>query len=136
GGFLPQGNYRFTVSGNTSIHDLAGLELDGDGDGQPGGNYVPPVTIPQPAADLNVTLGVDNSRPLEGGTVKYTITLDDLNGPLDAQNVQITDLLPGGLTFVSATPPGGTSYDQSTGVWNVGTIAAGTSVTLTLTATV
>jgi hypothetical protein len=50
GGVLPDAPYRFTVSGNTSIHDLAGLKLDGDGDGVEGGNFValniPPVLDP------------------------------------------------------------------------------------------
>ena len=39
-GFLPIGNYRLTVSGNTSIHDLAGIRLDGDADGSTGGDFV------------------------------------------------------------------------------------------------
>ena len=35
--------------------------------------------------------------------------------------MQVTDLLPAGLTFVSATPSQGT-YDSVTGVWTVGTV--------------
>ena len=45
GGALPDGNYRLTVSGDTSIHDLAGLRLDGDEDGSPGGDYVRTFTV-------------------------------------------------------------------------------------------
>ena len=37
---LPEGLYRLTIKGNATIHDLAGLRLDGDGDGTAGGNYV------------------------------------------------------------------------------------------------
>jgi VCBS repeat-containing protein len=40
GGLLPEGNFRFRVSGSTSIHDLSGLRLDGDGDGIEGGDDV------------------------------------------------------------------------------------------------
>ncbi len=44
GGDLPEGTYRLTVLSDfptdTGIHDLAGLLLDGDGDTNPGGNYV------------------------------------------------------------------------------------------------
>ena len=36
----------------------------------------------------------------------------------------MTDLLPAGLTFVSATPSQGT-YNRATGVWTVGTVDAG-----------
>ena len=43
-------------------------------------------------------------------------------GPDAATGVQVTDLLPAGLTFVSATPSQGT-YDNVTGVWTVGTVA-------------
>ena len=39
GGLRP-GEYRLTLIGDSSIHDTAGLRLDGDGDGIEGGNYV------------------------------------------------------------------------------------------------
>lgn len=38
--FLPLGHYRLTLSGNSSIHDASGNRLDGDADGNEGGNYV------------------------------------------------------------------------------------------------
>ena len=47
----------------------------------------------------------------------------------------MTDLLPAGLTFVSATPSQGT-YDPATGVWTVGTVDVGTPQTLLIQATV
>ncbi|MBI9018525.1 MAG: right-handed parallel beta-helix repeat-containing protein [Phycisphaerae bacterium] len=37
---LVSGQYRFTISGTTSIHDLAALKLDGNGDGTGGDDYV------------------------------------------------------------------------------------------------
>jgi hypothetical protein len=49
--------------------------------------------------------------------------------------VQVTDQLPAGLTFVSATPAQGT-YSSGTGVWNVGALASGASTTLSIVATV
>src|SRR6202035_2225817 len=55
--------------------------------------------------------------------------------PSDATSVQVTDLLPAGLTLVSATPAGGT-YTSGTGVWNIGSLASGASTTLTVVATV
>ncbi len=39
-GPLSSGEYRLTVSGDQSIHDLAGNRLDGNSDGLPGGDYV------------------------------------------------------------------------------------------------
>jgi len=45
GGPLAPGEYRLTISGRESIHDLAGLRLDGDRDGQQGGDYVRTFTV-------------------------------------------------------------------------------------------
>ena len=47
----------------------------------------------------------------------------------------MTDLLPAGLTFVSATPSQGT-YDPATGLWTVGTVATAVPQTLVIQATV
>ena len=57
-------------------------------------------------------------------------------GPSTATDVQVTDLLPAGLTFVSATPSQGT-YNSATGVWTAGTVdVAGGLRTLVIRATV
>jgi uncharacterized repeat protein (TIGR01451 family) len=77
------------------------------------------VTPPTPA-DLAVAKTVNNPTPNVGDTVTFTVTLTDL-GPNPATGVQVTDLLPAGLTFVSATPSQGT-YNSGTGVWNVGAV--------------
>ena len=64
----------------------------------------------------------------------FTVTANNA-GPDAATGVQVTDVLPAGLTFVSATPSQGT-YTPATGLWDVGAIAAGASATLTVAATV
>ncbi|MBD1936322.1 DUF11 domain-containing protein [Microcoleus sp. FACHB-68] len=87
-----------------------------------------------PPADLAVTKTVDNPNPTVGQTINYTVTLTN-TGPSTATNVAITDQIPAGLTFVSSTPSQGT-YDNTTGLWTVGTVANGAAVTLTITATV
>src|SRR5262249_27100824 len=55
--------------------------------------------------------------------------------PNAATNVTVEDLLPAGLTFVSATASQGT-YVDATGVWAVGTVAKGAQATLPIRATV
>ncbi|HYG74921.1 MAG TPA: DUF11 domain-containing protein, partial [Planctomycetota bacterium] len=92
------------------------------------------VTITPRRADLSMTKVVDNASPNVGQNVTFTITLNNA-GPSNALNVQVGDLLPAGLTFVSASTVSGT-YTNSTGVWNIGTVDAGASATLTVTATV
>ena len=74
---------------------------------------------------------MDDPTPNLGDTITFTVTLTN-NGPSPATNVQVTDLLPTGLTLVMATPNEG-SYDAATGVWSVGTVALGPH-TLTLQA--
>jgi uncharacterized repeat protein (TIGR01451 family) len=66
-------------------------------------------------------------------TVVFTLTLNN-TGTIPAPNTQIRDLLPSGLTYVSATTANGT-YNPITGIWDVGTAPLG-SVTLTITTTV
>ncbi|MGE5834243.1 MAG: DUF11 domain-containing protein, partial [Acidobacteriota bacterium] len=88
----------------------------------------------QAQADLALTKTVSNATPNVGNQITFTITLTN-NGPASAGGVTVTDLLPPGLTFVSATPSQGT-YVSATGLWSVGTIASGASTTLGIVATV
>src|SRR5262249_40837594 len=85
-------------------------------------------------ADLQVSKTVSNPTPNVGDTVTFTVTLADL-GPDAATNVTVQDLLPAGLTFVSATPSQG-GYSSATGVWTVGTVTTATPQTLQIQATV
>jgi large repetitive protein len=89
-------------------------------------------TDPQ-QADLFMKKEVDNPRPEVGDEVTFTLTLENL-GPTDAQSVVVDDVLPAGLEFVSANPVG--VYNDATGVWTVGTLAAGATTTLDIVAKV
>src|SRR5260370_993226 len=85
-------------------------------------------------ADLVVVKTINNATPNVGDTITYTITLND-NGPNRATNVRVSDALPAGLTFVSATPSQG-SYSNITGLWTVGTVTTAVPQTLQLLAKV
>ena len=102
-------------------------------DPNPGNNSASSTETPQ-QADLALTKTVSDPTPNVGDQVTFTVTLTN-NGPDTATGVQVTDLLPAGLTFVSSTASQG-SYDSVTGIWTVGTVAVATPQTLTLTATV
>lgn len=87
------------------------------------------------SADLSLTNNVDLSTPNIGENVKFTIKLSNA-GPDSASSVQVKDLLPSGLQYVSSTVTQG-SYANGTGIWTVGTVTNGADVaTLTVTATV
>jgi uncharacterized repeat protein (TIGR01451 family) len=87
-----------------------------------------------PTADLSVLKTVSNPTPNVGDTITFTVTLSD-QGPDAATNVQVTDLLPAGLTFVNAAPSQG-AYNPSTGFWDVGTVSTGGPQTLIINALV
>ncbi len=88
--------------------------------------------------DIAVTKTVQSlSSPCSPGScqVSYLITASNV-GAVNEGNVQVTDQLPAGkLTFVSNSASRG-SYSSATGVWSIGTLNAGASATLVITAQV
>src|SRR5262249_23012939 len=99
-----------------------------------GGNNQGSATESPQRADLSLTKSVSNTAPNVGDTITFTVTLPNA-GPDAATNVTVQDLLPAGLTFVSATPSQG-SYNNATGVWAVGVVTATVPRTLSIQATV
>ena len=85
-------------------------------------------------ADLSLNKIVSNATPNVGDTITFTVTLTN-GGPDTATGVQVTDLLPAGVTFVSATSTQG-SYNDVTGLWIVGSVFVGTPQTLSINALV
>lgn len=88
-------------------------------------------TISSLQADLSLLKSVENSAPNVGGNVIFTIAVTNA-GPSAATNVQVKDLLPAGLTYVS--DDGGGAYTSGTGIWTVGTVNATATSTLHITA--
>jgi uncharacterized repeat protein (TIGR01451 family)/gliding motility-associated-like protein len=108
-----------------------------------GTNFIIPTAIDATAffskqtvscTDLIVTKSVNNATPTIGNNLTFTIVVKN-NGIGDATGVKVTDQLPAGYTYVSATVTAGT-YNNATGIWTVGTLLNGTTATLTVTATV
>jgi len=86
-------------------------------------------------SDVSVTKTIDNDNPIIGTDVNFTITASN-NGPSLANGVSVIDLLPSGYTFVSANVPTGTSYDETSGLWSIGSLENGAVLQLIITATV
>ena len=86
----------------------------------------------QADADLSVTKA-DSADPVAlGDNLTYTITVTN-NGPALATGVTLTDTLPPGVTFVSATPSCGELLGTVT--CNLGSIATSTPITIVVTPT-
>src|SRR5262249_58754 len=78
--------------------------------------------------DLQVRKTVDDAHPNVGDLITFTVTLTNA-GPDAATNVEVADLLPGGLFFVSASVTQG-NYDGVSGLWEAGDIASGAGASL------
>jgi uncharacterized repeat protein (TIGR01451 family) len=77
-----------------------------------------------PLADLSVTKSDSPDPVAPGSNVEYTILLNN-NGPNTARNLALSDTLPPGTTFVSATQPNGPTFTLSTpAVGATGTVTA------------
>lgn len=100
----------------------------------PSATVLTPLNIVAAAADIGIAKSVSNATPAVGTNVTFTVSAHN-NGPNATTALQVTDLLPMGLTFVSASPSQGT-YDPVTGIWDVGALAVGATATLQITATV
>jgi uncharacterized repeat protein (TIGR01451 family) len=83
-----------------------------------------------PAADLYLAQSVNNFNPNVDSNVVFTITVGNA-GVAGTTNVQVKDLLPSGLTYVSDN--GGTTYNKTSGIWTVGTLASGATKNLNIT---
>ena len=78
--------------------------------------------------DLAISKTVSNSTPRDGDFITWTITVKN-NGPDAAHDVVVTDILPQGLEYEFSNG----DYDADAGIWNIGTLDAKASVTLTIT---
>ncbi len=89
-----------------------------------------------PQADLSLTKSVNTATPAFGAAITYTIIVTNAStSALTATGVSVRDVLPVGVTFVGGTTTQG-SYVNGTGMWTVGSLAPGSTATLTITATV
>jgi uncharacterized repeat protein (TIGR01451 family) len=75
-------------------------------------NSATETTTVDPVADLTLTKTDDPDPVLAGEPLTYTLSLHN-SGPSSAANVQVTDHLPAGVTFESATPTQGNCSESA-----------------------
>jgi gliding motility-associated-like protein/uncharacterized repeat protein (TIGR01451 family) len=127
----PTGNYTNTSQVIASdAYDIDSTPSNGVSSEDDQGDIV---VAPAPLIDLSLTKTIDKSPPLVSDNVRFTLTVNN-DGPSDATSVEVTDLLPSGYTYTSDN--GGGAYNEISGIWDVGTVANGSSVSLSILATV
>lgn len=89
-----------------------------------------PEPVPTPQLDLAVTKQVAPALIRVGETSTFTIVVTNQSS-VRGDAIQYKDTLPSGLTISSASASQGT-FTGSTGVWDVGTLGANQSATLTI----
>ncbi len=86
------------------------------------------------SADIDVGKTISTASPPVGSQVTFTVTATN-HGPSPATGVVVTDQLPAGFSFVSATASQGT-YDENAGTWAIGNLPATGTALLSITARV
>ena len=86
------------------------------------------------AANIVLTKSASVSTAKAGDTITFTIGYTN-NGSGSASNVAVTDAIPTGSTLVPGSITGGGSVSAGTLTWNVNTVAAGASGTVSFQVT-
>lgn len=93
------------------------------------GNYQLPVPNISISKTNNAGSGIN-----AGATVTYTLTLSTADGNVQFDNVQVTDYLPGGFTYVAGSTTGATTSDPTINgsklTWNIGAVDPNSSVSI------
>jgi uncharacterized repeat protein (TIGR01451 family) len=83
------------------------------------------------SADLALSKTASSPSVLKNANFSYTITVNNA-GPTAAGGVTVTDTLPAGATFVTATPSQGSCTGTTTVICTLGTLASGSTASINL----
>src|SRR5439155_21595881 len=97
------------------------------------GSFRFPSCIPAPA-DVSGTKTVVTSSPIVGFPLTYRTVVNN-RGPGTAYGASLSDVIPSGLTFGSAASTKGSCTQTASVVCNLGSLANGSVVTVTITTT-
>ncbi|UCB43247.1 MAG: DUF11 domain-containing protein, partial [Dehalococcoidales bacterium] len=127
-----------TVDSDTegTITNTASVDGD-DTDPNETNNTASEDTVVNTETDLSITKSDSPDPAIVTEELTYTVTVTN-NGPSDASGVVVTDTLPAGVTFGSASVTAGADPTHTAGVvtWNVGELGSGATATLTIVVTV
>ncbi len=121
---------------STFMAVMGGLNITIQDDSDPACTFTDTIPPPAPCSvvDLALDKSVDTTCAIGNELVTFSLLLRKEMWDITVEDVQVSDTLPDGLTYVSHVASQG-NYNQNTGIWNVGTISEGTdSLVLTITA--
>ncbi|MCP4543981.1 MAG: tandem-95 repeat protein [Chloroflexi bacterium] len=130
--FNPDGSFVYTPTTDSRILDVFTYHAS---DPYTDSNIVTVVlyVLDETDADLGVSKSVNSPLPNEGDIVIYTLQVTN-EGLTDTTGVVVSDTLPPGVSHWADGGDG--NYDETTGVWTIGTLNDGDVATLYITATV
>ncbi|HEU0291727.1 MAG TPA: sortase [Anaerolineales bacterium] len=129
-----------TASSGTVTNTVTVTPPGGTTDPTPGNNTAGDTNTVTPVIDVSLDKQVSNATLNVGSTVTFTLVIANA-GPSTATNTVVTDVIPSGYTYVSASITGGDSNNDTdpstTGLtWTINSLASGASVNLTYQAIV
>jgi uncharacterized repeat protein (TIGR01451 family) len=133
-----------SAADNLAIDNTASLLTVNETDADPNNNSASVRTDIDRNVDIEITKLATPTSVVAGsstGNLVYTVTARNI-GPSNASGVTVSDTdvltanLPAGVSLVSAIGSGSTSFNSATGIWTIGSLASGASVTLTVTLSV
>ena len=111
------------------VHNTGQVTTSNDGSGQSSAS-----TCVQAVVDLSITKTGSPARQEGFGDITWTMVVTN-NGPSDDPGVKVSDPMPAGNTFVSATSTKGTCTGGAILTCDIGDMTAGEKVTITLVTT-
>src|SRR5262249_770545 len=91
------------------------------------------VSVLPPSADLVLSMSGVPNPVVTGNSLTYSLMISNA-GPATAIGVSLTNTLPPGVAFVSASPAGYTVSGRVVSFPNLGTVGAGATVSATVVA--
>lgn len=137
---LPPGEATFTYTFRIDddafepISNTANVTSDTPDPSPANGSATAGTAVVAGATDLRITKIANASTAPAGSTATFTIDVIN-DGPATAVDTVVTDVLPAGTTFQSATSTQGTCTGTTTVTCTIGTLAPGGTATITLMVT-
>jgi len=124
-----------TVNDSTigTIYNIAIADANED-DNNPANDTASEDTTVNILTDIGITKSDSPDPVYAGANLTYTLQITN-NGPSDSTGATVLDILPAGVTFISATDGGAYNSSSHTVIWTTGALAkdASTSVSVTVT---